>query len=223
MNVKILHEDNHIIIAEKPSRIPVGSDASRDTTFLQVIRDYFFKKRLEDGNSGKGYCVPIHFLDRPVSGVMVFAVSSKAAKRINQLFRERRVGKKYTAIVEGVPQRTKAVLTDFLCKNRQTNKSWVCDDANPESKECQLGYQLLRTNGQFSALEVNPRTGRSHQIRAQLAHLGHPIVGDLKYGAGFEWQGRIALHSHSLSFQHPVTREKVLFESKPPQVFEELL
>lgn len=221
--MEIVYQDNHIIIAEKPARIGVGTDSSNDGTFLELIREYYQKNRLAEGKEGKGYCVPIHFLDRPVSGVMVFATSSKSAERINKQFKNRTVKKKYMAVVEGTPKDSEKTLIDFVSKNHKANKSWVSKKSDPKAKLCELSYKLVSSNGKHSLLEVYPKTGRSHQIRVQLSNMGHPIVGDVKYGSKNEWHKRIALHSHSLGLTHPVSKKFETYEKKPPGVFEELI
>lgn len=218
-----IHEDKHIIIAEKPARIGVGTDDSNDKTFLSMIREYYQDQRAKAQKEGKGYCVPIHFLDRPVSGVMVFATSSKAAERINKQFRKRTVSKNYIAIVEGVPKEKNGTLKDYLSKNTKINKTWVSSEKDSKAKYCELSYELISTNNKYSKLLIKPKTGRSHQIRVQLSNLGYPIVGDVKYGASFEWHKRIALHSVSLEFTHPIDKQKVLYKKNPPPIFEELL
>lgn len=221
--MNILFQDKHIIIAEKPARISVGTDASNDDTFLEAIREFYYKQREEEGKSGKGYCVPIHFLDRPVSGVMVFATSSKAAERINKQFKDRKVKKKYIAVVEGTPKVQAATLKDYLSKNHKLNKTWVSSEKDSKAKFCELSYEVVSSNGKYSVLEVFPKTGRSHQIRVQLSNMGTPIVGDLKYGAKFEWHKRIALHSHSLTLTHPVLKEPVTYTKTPPHIFDEII
>jgi 23S rRNA pseudouridine1911/1915/1917 synthase len=218
-----IFEDKHIIIAEKPARIGVGTDDSNDKTFLSMIRDYYIAERAKNQKEGKGYCVPIHFLDRPVSGVMVFATSSKAAERINKQFRKRTVSKNYIAIVEGVPDKKEGTLKQYLSKNTKINKTWISSENDPKAKFCELSYEVISSNDRYSKILVKPKTGRSHQIRVQLSDMGYPIVGDIKYGASFEWHKRIALHSTSLEFVHPVEKQKVIYTKNPPSIFEELL
>ena len=153
---------------------------------------------------------------------MVFSTSSKSAERINRQFKERKVLKKYVAVVEGRPKENSGKLVDYISKNSKVNKSWISKKSDASAKYCELSYKVLRSNGTYSELLVEPKTGRSHQIRLQLSNLGHPIVGDLKYGAKSDWHRRIALHSHSLSFQHPTKKSVVTFEKNPPEIFKDI-
>ncbi|MBC7662080.1 MAG: RluA family pseudouridine synthase [Chitinophagaceae bacterium] len=203
-HLKIIFEDNHLIAVLKPARIPVASDASRDTTLLTMIRDWNLTRQIE---GRKGYCVPIHFLDRPVSGVIIFALSSKAATRLNEQFRNRSLKKRYFALLEGTPKIASARLEHYLAKEKSDNRVRIVGKAHPEGKLCVLTYNVLASENGLSWVEVFPETGRSHQIRVQLASLGTPIYGDVKYGASEGWEGRIALHAATLEIQHPVLKE----------------
>lgn len=221
--MKPIYQDSHFLIVEKPARIGVASDSSNDPTFLDAVRAYYENERKASGNQSKGYCVPIHFLDRPVSGVMVFATSSKAAERINKQFRNRTVEKTYLAVVEGRPKQPSMNLVDELLKNERENKTYIVERPVDGSKRSELSFKVIRQNEKYSLLEVKPKTGRSHQIRAQLSNQGMPIVGDRKYGSKFDWHNRIALHACSLAFLHPISKQKSEFKKSPPKIFEELI
>jgi 23S rRNA pseudouridine1911/1915/1917 synthase len=203
---KIIFEDNHIIAVVKPARVPVASDSSRDTTLLTMIRDWNLTRQIE---GRKGYCVPIHFLDRPVSGTIIFALSSKAATRLNEQFRKRTLSKRYFAMVEGEPKQKSGTLEHYLIKEKSDNKVRIGSKTHPDAKLCVLQYKVLASHNGLSFVEVFPETGRSHQIRVQLASLGTPIYGDVKYGAKNSWEGRIALHAATLEIQHPTSKEKM--------------
>lgn len=215
----IIFEDKHIIAVTKPARVPVASDSSRDTTLLTMIRDWNLTRQVE---GRKGYCVPIHFLDRPVSGTIIFALSSKAATRLNEQFRQRSLSKRYFAVVEGRPERTSAELEHYLLKEKSDNFVRIVGKGHPEGKLSVLRYKVLAAHKGLSWIEVFPETGRSHQIRVQLASLGTPIFGDVKYGAKNSWEGRIALHAATLEIQHPVSKEAMALRAPLDQAWREM-
>jgi 23S rRNA pseudouridine1911/1915/1917 synthase len=200
-SLEIIYEDRHLVAVMKPARIPVASESSGDDTLLAMVRAWN-GGRQDEGK--KGYCVPIHFLDRPVSGVILFALSSKGATRLNELFRGREIQKTYVAVIEGRPKDEAAVLEHWLVKDRDDNKASVVKSGHPDAKKCVLSYRVLASVGQLSLVEVKPITGRSHQIRAQFAAIDCPLWGDLKYGASTGWDGKVALHAARLEFKHPV-------------------
>lgn len=205
-DIPIIFEDNHLIAVVKPARLPVASDASGDVTLLTRIRDRHYAKQIE---GRKGYCVPIHFLDRPVSGTIVFALSSKSATRLNEQFRNRSLKKRYFAIVEGIPERSEGELRHYLAKEKSDNRVRIVHEKHSDGKLCVLNYKVLDSLAGLSWIEVFPETGRSHQIRVQLGSLGTPIYGDVKYGASTPWDGRIALHAATLEISHPVSKDKL--------------
>lgn len=198
---KIIYEDRHLVAVMKPARVPVASEDSGDQTLLAMVRAWNASRQV-DGK--KGYCVPIHFLDRPVSGVILFAVSSKAATRLNELFRGREMNKTYVAITRGVPGVAAGTLEHWLAKDRNDNRAMVVKPGSTDGKKCLLHYKILAVKDGRALVEVKPVTGRSHQIRAQFAATGCPLVGDVKYGADQAWDGRVALHAARLEFSHPV-------------------
>lgn len=218
-DIPILLEDNHLIAVVKPARLPVASDASGDVTLLTKIRDRHADKQIE---GRKGYCVPIHFLDRPVSGTIVFALSSKSAARLNEQFRMRTLKKRYFAIVERTPKASEGELRHYLAKEKSDNVVRIVHEKHKDGKLCVLSYKVLASEGGLSFIEVFPITGRSHQIRVQLASLGTPIYGDLKYGASQAWEGRIALHAATLEIKHPVSREPLALRAPLDQMWVDL-
>lgn len=218
-SLEILFADRHFIAVNKPARVGVGSDDSGDETLLSVVR-HWNSQRQEEGR--KGYCVPIHFLDRPVSGVIVFALSSKAAARLNTQFRDRSIGKHYAALVEGVPSEPNGTLEHWLVKDRNNNETRVTHAKHPDAKLSRLSYQTLAVNDGRAFLLVKPETGRSHQIRVQLAAMGTPIWGDVKYGASQSWDGRIALHAWHLYLKHPVGNAALHLTAPFPSYWQEV-
>ncbi len=219
VDVSILVLDRHFVAVSKPARIPTASDASGDDTMLERVRVWHLSQQAE---GKKGYCVPIHFLDRPVSGVMLFGLSSKGASRLNEQFRARTMQKTYIAIVEGTPVQKEARLEHHLAKDRQANVTKIVSPQHPEGKRSVLRYRVLRSEAGLSWILVQPETGRSHQIRVQLASLGTPIYGDVKYGAKQAWDGVIALHALRLELQHPISKEKLAIEAPLTARWQEL-
>lgn len=218
-SLTILFQDNHLVAVSKPARLPVASDHSGDQTLLERVRSWN-AARQEEGK--KGYCVPIHFLDRPVSGLVLFGLSSKGAARLNELFRNRKLDKIYVALVEGRPRQAKGRLEHFLAKDKDSNLTRITHAKDPEGKRSVLDYEVIATEGDRSWLRVKPETGRSHQIRVQLASLGTPILGDGKYGSSLSWDGRIALHAFCLQLKHPVGGKPMALEAPLPEYWTEL-
>lgn len=203
----VLYEDNHIIIVNKaPSEIVQG-DKTGDKPLSDIIKDYLKAKYNKPGNV---FCGVTHRLDRPTSGVVVFAKTSKALSRLNDMFRNGEIDKTYWAIVKKLPLKEEDTLTNYLVKNEKTNKSTAFDVEKPNTKKAVLHYKLIAGSDRYNLLEVDLETGRHHQIRCQLAKIGSPIKGDLKYGAErSNPDGSISLHARSISFIHPVSKEKI--------------
>ena len=224
VDLKILFDDNHCLVVVKPTGVSTGRDHRGEDSFIEIVRASWQERRaaLPGGLDKKGYLVPIHFLDRPVSGVMLFALSSKAAARLNQQFSRRTIGKSYLAIVEGVPREPIGTLDDFLVKDRDKNLVTVATAGTPEAKPCQLDYERLAVRGGCALLKVTLHTGRSHQIRVQLSHRGWPIVGDVKYGGEALPQGReqLCLHARTLCFEHPTLRTEMSFTAPLPDFWQ---
>ena len=210
----ILYEDGHCLVVVKPPRVLTASDRTGDETLLARARA-FHAARQAPGK--KGYVAPVHMLDRPVSGVVLFALSSKAAARLSDQFRSRRTGKVYRAVVEGDPPAAAGVLEDWLLKDRDANVVTVVPPGTAGAKPCRLAFRRLARAGALTLLEIRPETGRSHQIRVQLASRGLPIYGDVKYGASRGWDGVIALHALSLTFDHPVRKTPVTVTAPLPE------
>ncbi|MBT8219879.1 MAG: RluA family pseudouridine synthase [Bacteroidia bacterium] len=211
----ILYEDNHLIAVNKPNGILVQPDITRDTTLADKVKVYIKEKYNKPGAVFLGV---IHRLDRPVSGVVLFARTSKALKRMNKAFRDRKVEKKYLALVKG-PINLNGKLIDFLKKSEIENRSYVVKKKNVRGvKRCELNYEVIRKIDDYHMLEILPITGRSHQIRVQLSNHGFPIIGDLKYGGYKPSNSRqICLHCKSLSFDHPTLKEKIVIKAKLPK------
>ncbi len=203
----------------KPARIPVASEDSGDQTLLEIVRAWNAGKQ---STGKKGYCVPIHFLDRPVSGVILFALSSKAATRLNAMFRERRMHKTYVAVTEQSPSSPELTLEHWLVKDAARNKASISHDGIPEAKKCVLSYKVISTHEKRSLVIVRPITGRSHQIRAQMAAIGAPLVGDVKYGAMAGWDGKVGLHAFCLDFSHPVGGHSMRIFAPVPSYWHEI-
>lgn len=213
--MEVLYEDNHIIIVNKaPSEIVQG-DKTGDKPLCDIVKEYLKEKYNKPGNV---FCGVVHRLDRPVSGVVVFAKTSKALARLNDMFREKDVQKTYWAIVASRPPHDKAVLENYLVRNEKMNKSFAYDREVPSSKRAVLDYELIAHSERYFLLEVHLHTGRHHQIRCQLAKMGCPIKGDLKYGAKrSNPDGSISLHARSVRFIHPVSKQEIYVEAPVPQ------
>jgi 23S rRNA pseudouridine1911/1915/1917 synthase len=216
----VLYEDNHCLAVNKPARLLTMGDATGERTLLEVAKDYIKQKYDKPGAVFLGV---VHRLDRPVSGVVLFARTSKAAARLSEQFRERSVEKVYRAIVEGVPPEREAVLQDWLWKDPGRNVTQTVREGIPGAQQAALAIRRLKTNGSRSLVEVKPVTGRSQQIRVQLASRGWPILGDAKYGSDVSLDGSIALHACSLTFAHPTKGEQVRVTADEPDVWSPLL
>ena len=211
---RILFEDNHLLVVNKlPSEIVQG-DKTGDEPLPERIKSFLKEKYQKPGNV---FCGVVHRLDRPTSGVVVFAKTSKALERLNAQFREKETNKTYWAIVENKPKELKGSLRDYLKKNESQNKSYVVNESTPGAKLALLHYQLLASSDRYHLLEVTIETGRHHQIRAQLSNVGCIIKGDLKYGAKrANKDASIGLHARSLRFFHPTTKEEITLIANPP-------
>jgi len=212
---RILYEDNHLIAVNKlPSEIVQG-DKTGDVPLSEDVKQYIKQKYNKPGNV---YLGVIHRIDRPASGVVVFARTGKALTRMNELVKERKIEKKYWAIVKNKPENDKGELRNFLLKNEKKNKSFVVESKKEGAKEAILTYCLINESRDYKLLEINLLTGRHHQIRAQLSAIGCPIKGDLKYG--FDRSNKdasISLHARSVSFIHPVTKQQINILADPPK------
>ncbi len=211
--LEVLYEDNHLLVVNKPAMLPtMGVEASR-ASLLTVAKEYVGAKYHKPG---KVYLGVVSRLDAPVTGVVVIARTSKAAGRLSEAFRERRVQKDYWAVVAGVPDETKATLEHYLRKDERHRRVHATHAECPDAQLARLGYQIRNENHEISLLEVRLETGRKHQIRVQLAKIGHPILGDRKYGSRDEFSTGIALHARRVELQHPVRDESICFEAPLP-------
>lgn len=214
-NLKVLFEDNHLIIVNKKVGDIVQGDKTGDQPLSEVVKDYIKEKYSKPGRVFLGV---IHRLDRPTSGIVVFAKTSKALERMNKMLREHQVTKTYWAIVEGSPEPQKARLEHFLRKNPKNNKSTAFSKNNTDAKKAILHYKTLLTLDRYSLLEINLETGRHHQIRCQLSVTGHPIKGDLKYGSKRSNKNiGIHLHAVKIQFNHPVKKDPVIVYAPLPE------
>ena len=212
---RILYEDNHIIVVNKlPSEIVQG-DRTGDETLMEAVRRYIKKKYDKPGNVFLG--AP-HRLDRPTSGIVVFARTGKALSRLGTMFREREVRKIYWAVVDGMPPEPEGRLVSHLIRNREKNKSFAVSGNRKQAKRAELSYRLLGATANYYMLEIELHTGRHHQIRAQLAAVGVHIKGDLKYGAARSNRGGgIHLHARKIIFSHPVGGQKLEITAPTPE------
>ena len=213
--VKVLYEDNHIIVAIKPCGVLSQSDGSGNPDMLTILKAYIKEKY---SKPGEVYLGLVHRLDRPVSGVMVFARTSKAASRLSEQIRTRKVEKIYRCVVKGVLEGS-GRLENYIFKDESRNMVTVSDTERPGYKPSYLDYKALASKDGLTLVEVRLGTGRSHQIRAQMAHAGYPLFADQKYGEADKGCKDIALEAYKLSFEHPVKREFITFEAPIPQEF----
>jgi 23S rRNA pseudouridine1911/1915/1917 synthase len=213
--MQVIYEDNHIIAVNKTVNEIVQGDKTGDTPLSDLVKAYIKQKYNKPGEVFLGVT---HRLDRPTSGVVLFARTSKALTRLNDLFKQKDAIKKtYWAIVDQLPSPAEATLQHWLVRNTQQNKSYAHNEPKPESKESVLGYKLLGSSERYHLLEIDLRTGRHHQIRAQLAAIGCRIKGDLKYGfPRSNPDGGIHLHARKIEFEHPVSKEQVCIIAPTP-------
>ena len=203
----VVYEDNHIIIVNKTASEIVQGDKTGDVPLSETVKQYLKEKYHKPGNVFIGVT---HRLDRPVSGLVVFAKTSKALSRLNEMFRNGEVKKTYWAIVKQTPAETEGELVNYLVRNEKQNKSYAYDTEKPGSKKAILHYRLIARSDNYCLLEVDLKTGRHHQIRCQLAKMGCPIKGDLKYGfPRSNPDGSICLHARRVRFVHPVSKELI--------------
>lgn len=216
MDLKVLYEDNHIIVVEKPVNIPSQEDKTGDIDMLTIIKSYIKEKY---NKPGEVYLGLVHRLDRPTGGVMVFARTSKAASRLSEQIRDKKFQKKYLAIVDGKMEENSGVMKDFLLKNEKTNMSKVVKEGTKNAKEAVLDYEVVKYNEEInmSVVKITLHTGRHHQIRVQFASRNHSLSGDQKYGTRGRGKG-LALWAYSLSFIHPTTKEEMTFECYPEMI-----
>tara|TARA_B110000305_G_scaffold20479_1_gene18850 strand:+ start:6277 stop:6957 length:681 start_codon:yes stop_codon:yes gene_type:complete len=213
--LKILFEDNHLIIVNKNPGDLTQGDITGDITLGDKIKSYLKKKYNKPGNVFLGIT---HRLDRPTSGVIIFTKTSKSLKRLNEMFKDNEIKKTYWAVVKSITKKKSDKLENYLIKNQKQNKSYVAKVSNTKSKKAILFYKVIFELQKFSLLSIKLETGRHHQIRTQLSHVGFPIKGDLKYGyPRSNNDGSIHLHSRKVSFIHPVTKKNIEITAIPPK------
>ena len=212
--MQVVYEDNHLIIVLKESGEIVQGDKTGDKPLSEIVKDYIKEKYHKPGNVFLGV---VHRLDRPVAGLVVFARTSKTLARLNIMFSNGEVHKTYWAITQNCPETEAGTLTDWIVRNEKQNKSYAYDHEVPNAKKAVLNYHVIGHSDHYSLIEVQLLTGRHHQIRCQLAHIGCPIKGDLKYGARrSNPDGSISLLSHVMEFVHPVSKQTIKTVSPIP-------
>lgn len=217
MKIPILHEDNHLLVVQKPVNIPVQEDRTKDRDLLSILKKDLKTRFQKPGNV---FLALVHRLDRPVGGVMVFAKTSKAASRLSDAIRRSAFDKEYFAVVHGKPARNEKVLEHHLAKNRRENIVYPVTSGHPKAKKAKLAYEMIGHKHGLTMLSIRLYTGRPHQIRVQLADFGYPLYGDQKYGEKVNQPGQqIALWAHSLTFEHPTQKEPITVKSPPPDQF----
>ena len=210
----VLYEDNHVIVVLKPQNIPSCEDESKDKDLLTVIKEYIKVKEKKEGNVYVGL---VHRLDRPTGGVMVYAKSSKAAARLSEQMKNGDFQKIYSAVLVGAPKEKEGTLKNYLKKNPINNMVYVTPQTVEGAKYAELEYKVLEENGGLSLALIKLHTGRSHQIRVQFSNIGTPVYGDMRYGGEKAVKGKLALWATSLSFSHPVSKERLCFKIEPPE------
>lgn len=222
---QILYEDNHIIVLNKRNSQIVHSDKSEDVSLEEMVKHYLKVKYNKPGNV---FCGVVHRLDRPVSGALIFAKTDKALTRLNNMVKNREIHKTYWAITRNKPPKDRDTLKNYILRNQDNNKSYITKDVN-NGLYAELDYRLIAQSDYYYLLEVDLKTGRHHQIRLQLSHIGCPIKGDLKYGFGRSNRiASISLHARSLSFVHPVNKSTINIIAPVPaeplwQYFEQIV
>jgi len=213
---RVLFEDNHLLIVNKRAGEIVQGDKTGDITLIDKVKSYLKIKYQKPYNV---FCGLVHRIDRPVSGVVVFAKTSKALSRMNQLVKERKFKKLYWAIVELPPEIKEQTLSSYIVKNEKLNKSFISFVEKPGYQKCELSYKTVGSTDRYTLLEITLQTGRHHQIRAQLAANNTIIKGDLKYGAHRSNEdGSICLHARKVEFEHPITHQLISVEAEPSTI-----
>ncbi len=214
-SLKILYEDNHLIAVNKTNHDLVQKDITGDMALDEKVKQYLKEKYNKPGRVFLGVA---HRLDRPVSGVVLFARTSKALSRMNDLFRTGNICKSYWAIVKNPPPKSEDILIHYMVKNSKQNKSYCYTDEVKDSRRAELKYRLKTSSDNYHLLEIDLITGRHHQIRAQLGEIGSPLKGDKKYGfSQSNPDGGISLHARKIAFRHPITKEEIEIVAPPPE------
>ena len=213
--LKVLYEDNHIIVVVKPQNIPTQEDESKDKDMLTIVKEYIKEKENKPGNVFVGL---VHRLDRPTGGVMVFAKTSKSASRLTEQIKNGEFKKRYLSVINGKPREKRGKLVNFLKKNSRNNTVMVVPELTTGAKRAELDYEVLEAKEKVSLVDIKLHTGRSHQIRVQMKTIGCPVYGDVKYGGDILAKGHnLALWAYELKFVHPTTKENMTFKVYPPE------
>lgn len=211
----VVFEDNHLIAVNKHPGMLVQGDSTGDIALVDLVKKYIKSKYHKPGEVFLGV---IHRIDRPVSGLVIFARTSKALSRMNELFRNEEIKKTYLAVCQGAPDKTRGVLENWMKKDSEKNKSFISKQGIPDAKFAELSYEVIAQDEKNSFLKIQPKTGRPHQIRLQLSNIRCPIIGDVKYGAKpIEDPSTIYLHGLSAVFIHPVSKESLFLEAPVPE------
>ena len=213
MEQNILFEDNHLIVVLKEQNLASCPDDSKDENLLDLLKGYIKEKYQKPGNVYLGL---VHRLDRPTGGVMVFAKTSKAAARLSEQMKTGDFEKKYLAVC-GAPDPESGKLTGYIKKNAVNNMVYLCPQGTEGAKLASLEYRVVEKKGAYALADIKLHTGRSHQIRVQMAGVSHPVFGDMRYGGQSAQKGKLALWAYSLAFTHPVTKERMRFVAPPPE------
>ncbi|MDE7301407.1 MAG: RluA family pseudouridine synthase [Clostridia bacterium] len=210
----IVHEDNHIIVVLKPQNVACCPDESGDDNLFDCVKRYI---KVTYNKAGNVFLGLVHRLDRPTGGVMVFAKTSKAAARLSEQMKNGGFEKLYYAVLCGVPSKKSATLENYLRKNVVNNTVYVCTQTEEGAKFASLDYEIKEEQGGLALAQIRLHTGRTHQIRVQMASINCPLYGDMRYGGEKAVKGKLALWAYSLRFSHPTTGEKMRFEIEPPK------
>ena len=210
----ILYEDNHVIVALKEQMVACCPDESKDDNLFDQLKRYIKEKYDKQGNVYLGL---VHRLDRPTGGVMVFAKTSKAAARLSEGMQKGEFEKKYLTVLTGEVDTERGTLVNYLKKNTVNNMVYICTQTEDGAKLASLDYKVLEKKNGLTLTEVRLHTGRTHQIRVQMAGISHPVYGDMRYGGTEAKKGKLALFAYSLTFLHPITKEKLKFMAYPPE------
>ncbi|MCM1378449.1 MAG: RNA pseudouridine synthase [Clostridium sp.] len=217
----VVYEDNHIIVVNKAAGEIVQGDKTGDKPLSDLIKEWLKNKYNKPGNV---FCGVVHRIDRPVSGLVIFAKTSKALSRLNDMLRQGKIHKSYLALVEGKLDSPHGLLEDYIITDGRINKSFIADRNNPEVKLCRLEYTTVVVGDNYTLLRINLLTGRKHQIRLQLSNIGHPIKGDLKYGARrSNRNGGISLQAAHIDFEHPVSHNQISLDVPPLREMQSLI
>ncbi len=213
--LKVIYEDNHILVVVKPQNIPTQEDESKDKDMLTMVKEYIKEKENKPGNVYVGL---VHRLDRPTGGVMVFAKTSKAASRLTEAIQTEGFSKRYLAVVNSKPREARAKLVNYLKKNARTNTVMVVPELTTGAKRAELEYVTLEAKEKVSLVDIKLHTGRSHQIRVQMKNIGCPVYGDVRYGGDKLAKGHnLALWAFEVKLVHPTTKENMTFRCYPPE------